>query len=205
MLMLKKLLSEIPKSLKLVVELGTGDGSLIKNLSEKEKENYFVGIEIDPGRFQEAYASIKANNVKLINGSFEEILPLFEDNCINRVIYILPDPKFIDRNYKQKWSKLYKIIYDKLEHKGTFVLITEITDELFQPVSDELFFEEMSSLKAIFESIGFNTVECTEGTPEYYNTYFTNIFKGDTQRIRIIFFKFEKSLESKNLLDMKMR
>ncbi len=189
----KKLLSEMPKSLKLVVELGMGDGRLIKDLSEKEKENYFIGIEINTERFQEASSNIKSNNVKLINNSFDEVLPLFGDNSINKVIYILPDPKFIDKNHKQKWSKLYKIIYNKLEHKGSFILITEITDALLQPVSDELFFGEMIWLKEFFESIGFITIDCSEGPHEQYNTYFLKIFKGDTQRIRIIYFKFVKS------------
>jgi tRNA G46 methylase TrmB len=29
-----------------------GDGRFIKDLSEKEKENYFIGIEINTERFQ---------------------------------------------------------------------------------------------------------------------------------------------------------
>ena len=189
----KKFLSEMPKSLKLVVELGMGDGRLIKELSEKEKENYFIGIEINTERFQEASSNIKSNNVKLINNSFDEVLPLFGDNSISKVIYILPDPKFIDKNHIQEWSRLYKIIYNKLEQKGSFILITEITDALLRPVSDELFFEEMIWMKEFFESIGFAVMDCSEGPPENYNTYFLKIFKGDTKRIRMIYFKFVKN------------
>jgi tRNA G46 methylase TrmB len=190
--MIEDLLSELPVSRKIVLELGMGDGKLIKNLSEKEKEFFFIGIEINSDRFRQASLSITRENVKIINNSFDRILPLFRNASINKIIYVLPDPKFIDKNQKQNWEKLYKLIYNKLEQNGIFILITEITNELLQPVEDDFLYEEMSWIKNFFESLGYITLKHYEGYPEKYTTSFLESFSGDKERIRILFFEFTK-------------
>ncbi|MGI0001314.1 MAG: methyltransferase domain-containing protein, partial [Nitrososphaeraceae archaeon] len=151
----KEFLDDIPKDKKLVLELGIGDGNLIKLLSEKNQDYYFIGIEKKESYFNKAKSSIKSQNVKILHTSFEAVLPLFEDNSIYKVISVLPDPKYIDKNYKSNWEILYKVIYKKLVRQGKFILITEITDELFQPVSNNEFYKEVEYLKQIFQSIGF--------------------------------------------------
>lgn len=190
--MSKEFLDDIPKDKKLVLELGMGDGNLIKLLSEKNHDCFFIGIEKNESHFNKAKYNIKSQNVKIIHTLFESVLPLFEDNSIYKVISVLPDPKYIDMNYKSNWEILYKIIYKKLVKQGKFILITEITDELFQPVSNNEFYKEVENLKQIFQSIGFIVVNTFEGYQENYMTSFLEEFSGDPKRIRIINFEFTK-------------
>jgi len=192
-MMIKKFLNNIPKNKKLVMELGIGDGNLIKSLSEKNHDYYFIGIEIQEDYFIKAKSNIKSQNVMLLNCSFEDILPLFEDESIYKVISVLPDPRYIDKNYKNEWETFYKIVYKKLLKKGLFILITEITDELLQPVSNNYFYKEVNNLKQIFQSIGFNVSNSFEGYQENYMTSFLQVFNGDPKRIRIINFEFTKN------------
>lgn len=190
--MSKEFLDDIPKDKKLVLELGMGDGNLIKLLSEKNHDYFFIGIEKNESHINKAKYNIKSQNVKIIHTLFESVLPLFEDNSIYKVISVLPDPKYIDMNYKSNWEILYKIIYKKLVKQGKFILITEITDELFQPVSNNEFYKEVEILKQIFQSIGFIVVNTFEGYQENYMTSFLEKFSGDPKRIRIINFEFTK-------------
>jgi len=191
--MYKEFLDDIPKDKRLVLELGMGDGNLIKLLSEKEDQDYyFIGIEKNESYFNKAKYSIKSQNVKILNTLFESVLPLFEDNSIYKVISVLPDPKYIDMNYKSNWEILYKIIYKKLVKQGKFILITEITNELLQPVSNNKFYKAVENLKQIFQSIGFIVVNAFEGYQENYMTSFLQEFSGDPKRIRIINFEFTK-------------
>jgi tRNA G46 methylase TrmB len=189
----KEFLDDIPKDKKLVLELGIGDGNLIKLLSEKNQDYYFIGIEKKESYFNKAKSSIKSQNVKILHTSFEAVLPLFEDNSIYKVISVLPDPKYIDKNYKSNWEILYKVIYKKLVRQGKLILITEITDELFQPVSNNEFYKEVEYLKQIFQSIGFIVLNVFEGYQENYITSFLQEFSGDPKRIRIINFEFTKN------------
>ena len=193
MYMSQDFLDDIPKDKKLVVELGMGDGNLIKLLSEKNQDYYFIGIEKQEIYFNKAKYRIKSQNVKILHALFETVLPLFEDNSIHKFISVLPDPKYIDKNYKSNWEILYKIIHKKLVKQGKFILITEITDELFQPVSDKEFYKEVANLKQIFQSIGFIVLNAFEGYQENYMTSFLQKFNGDPKRIRIINFEFTKN------------
>ncbi len=193
MYMSKEFLADIPKDKKLVVELGMGDGNLLKLLSEKNQDYYFIGIEKQESYFNKAKYNIKSQNVKILHTLFEAVLPLFEDNSIHKVISVLPDPKYIDKNYKSNWEILYKIIYKKLVRQGKFILITEITNELFQPVSNYEFYKEVENLKQIFQSIGYIVLTAFEGYQENYTTSFLQEFNGDPKRIRIINFEFTKN------------
>lgn len=191
--MSKEFLEDIPKDKKLVVELGIGDGNLINSLSEKDQDYYFIGIEKQESYFDKAKYNIKSQNVKILNTLFEDVLPLFEDSSIHKIISVLPDPKYIDKNYSRNWEILYKTIYKKLVKQGKFILITEITDALFQPVSNYEFYKEVEKLKQIFQSIGFIILHAFEGYQENYMTSFLQEFNGDPERIRIINFEFTKN------------
>jgi tRNA G46 methylase TrmB len=188
----KSFLNNIPNNKKLVIELGSGDGNLIKSLSEKNPDCYFIGIEIQKEFFNKAKNNIKSQNVTLLNFSFEDILPLFENESIYKIISVLPDPRYIDKSYRKKWEMFYNIIYKKLLKKGLFILITEITDELFQPVLNSYFYEEINNIKRIFQSIGFVVLNEFEGYQENYMTSLLQIFNRDPERIRIINFEFTK-------------
>ncbi|MGE0242351.1 MAG: methyltransferase domain-containing protein [Nitrososphaeraceae archaeon] len=190
--MIKNFLNTIPKNKKIILELGMGDGKLLNSLSKNNFDCYFIGVEIKEENFNIAKKNIKSPNVMLLNYSFETILPSFNDESIYKIISVLPDPKYIDKTYKHDWEIFYKTIYKKLQKNGLFILITEITNELLQPVTNNYFYKEVNSLKQIFKSIGFNLLSDFEGIQEDYFSSYLQLFSGDPLRIRIINFEFTK-------------
>ena len=192
--MIENLFLNLPKNKKIIVELGMGDGKLL-NLLSNSKHNfdcYFIGIEKKEENFNIAKKNIKSPNVMLLNYSFETILPLFNDESIHKVILVLPDPKYIDKTYRYEWELFYKTIYKKLQKNGIFILITEITNELLEPVTDNYFYKEVNNLKQIFKLIGFILLKDFEGIQENYVSSYLQLFSGDPLRIRIINFEFIK-------------
>ncbi len=180
-----------------IVELGSGDGRILENLA-KSDNNYhtnshlYIGIELDSTQYEDSKRRISLNNVKLLNGSFEDIIPIFPDNYLDLVIAVLPDPNFIDKTKQYKWEPLYKTIYSKLKNNGSFQLVTEITDELFQPVSDEVYNKWVEWLSTTFHSMGFLLATKYAGAPLAYSSRCINQFRGDPERIRMVTMHFEK-------------
>ena len=181
-------------SSKVIVELGMGDGSLLKIMSENEHDNnsFFIGIELDKCQYEKAMSQIKLINVKLLNGSFEDILPTFPDNSVYRVISVLPDPKYIDQFKQQKWKFVYEIVYKKLRNHGTLELVTEITDDLLQEVSDQVYTRWVEWLAYTFQSMGFQIVTIREGAPEEYSSQCLDQFRADPKRIRMVTVNMKK-------------
>lgn len=180
-----------------IVELGSGDGRILEKLA-KSDNNYHtnshicIGIELDSTQYEDSKRRISLNNVKLLNGSFEDIIPIFPDNYLDLVIAVLPDPNFIDKTKQYKWEPLYKTIYSKLKNNGSFQLVTEITDELFQPVSDEVYNKWVEWLSTTFQSMGFLLATKYAGAPLAYSSRCINQFRGDPERIRMVTMHFEK-------------
>src|ERR687897_3901251 len=172
---------DMVNSPKVIVELGMGDGRLLKTISENDHDNnfFYIGIELDKAQCEEAISQIKLVNVKLLNGSFEDVLPAFSDNSLYRVISVLPDPKYIDQLKEHKWKYLYKIVYEKLKNYGTLELVTEITDDLLQEVSDQTYTRWVEWLAYTFQSMGFQIVTIREGAPEEYASQCLDQFRAD--------------------------
>ena len=189
-----KLHQDIVTSPKVIVELGMGDGRLLKTMSENDHDNnsFYIGIEVDKFQYEQAISQIKLVNVKLLNGSFEDILPAFSDNLLYRVISVLPDPKYIDQLKEHKWKYLYKIVYEKLKNYGTLELVTEITDDLLQEVSDQVYYKWIEWLKYTFQSMGFQRVTSREGAPPEYSSRCIDQFRADPKRIRMVTLDLQK-------------
>jgi tRNA G46 methylase TrmB len=183
-------------SLKVIVELGMGDGRLLKTISENDHDNnsFYIGIEVDKSQYEQAISQIKLVNVKLLNGSFEDILPAFPDNSLYRVISVLPDPKYIDQLKEHKWKYLYKIVYEKLKNYGMLELVTEITDDLLQEVSDQIYNKWIEWLKYTFQSMGFQRVTSREGAPPVYSSRCIDQFRADPKRIRMVTLDLKKMI-----------
>ena len=181
---------------KVIVELGMGDGRLLKTISENDHDNnfFYIGIEVDKSQYEQAISQIKLVNVKLLNGSFEDILPAFPDNSLYRVISVLPDPKYIDQLKENKWKYLYKIVYGKLKNYGTLELVTEITDDLLQEVSDQVYNKWIEWLKYTFQSMGFQRVTSREGAPPEYSSRCIDQFRADPKRIRMVTLDLKKMI-----------
>lgn len=197
---------EVPRSsesLKLIVELGMGDGRLLRKLLEADKETdrkaangksrKYVGIELDRSNYERAKSLLKNYaNVKVVNGSFEVLINDFLDCSIDEIISVLPDPKFIDIQSQDIWDKFYRIVNRKMSRHGRFLLITELIDDLLQPVSDEAYNAWVHWIVYTFQNLGFILVKSNEGPPDEYESECLERFKGDPERIRLATFDFVK-------------
>ncbi len=175
-----KLFSSYPK---VTVELGMGDGRLLESLA-KSDSGLYVGIEINSEQCVQARSRISLDNVVIIDGSFEDVVPAFPNASIDRFIAVLPDPAYIDEKKQDRWKPFYKMVHAKLKKNGTFQLVTEMTDELLQPVSAGDYERWSAWLAASFSSIGF-IVDRHEGAPARYSSRCLDQFRGDPERIRI--------------------
>jgi len=171
---------------RLVVELGMGDGILLEILALQNQNSVFIGIEINLDQCIQARSRISLLNISIINSSFEDIVPILLNESIDEFITALPDPDFIDQKCEDQWKDLYKCLYSKLKKNGRLKIITELTDELLQPVSDDRYFAWTEWLKSCFVSLGFSVVSLQEGAPSHYSSHCIDQFRGDPKRIRML-------------------
>jgi hypothetical protein len=75
---------------------------------------------------------------------------------------------------------------------GRFLLITELIDDLLQPVSDEAYNAWVHWIVYTFQNLGFILVKSNEGPPDEYESECLERFKGDPERIRLATFDFVK-------------
>ena len=176
----------LPLYPRLVVELGMGDGKLLETLAKRDRNSIYIGIELDNEQCIQARSRISLSNVIIVNGSFEDLVPTFEDESIDQFIAVLPDPAFIDQKKEEQWKPFYKSLYDKLKKEGYFRLVTELTDDLLQPVSDDRYSAWADWLKSCFISVGFTLAGQQEGAPRQYLSRCIKQFRADPQRIRMI-------------------
>jgi tRNA G46 methylase TrmB len=177
---------------RVVVELGMGDGRLLESLARTDDQTLFVGIEIDREQCKQAGARISATNVILLNDSFEQVISNLPDECVDLFMAILPDPAFIDASKYDHWRDFYARVLCKLKPGGTLQIVTELTDELLQPVSDSVYEEWIKWLEQAFTSLGFSLDGVRRGSPPEYSSRCLDQFRGDTERIRMVTTNFRK-------------
>jgi SAM-dependent MidA family methyltransferase len=191
------------KTFKIIVELGMGDGRLLRKLLDvdkeanrkdiREKRSMYIGIEIEKSNYDKAKSLLENFvNVKLINGSFEVLINGFSDCSIDEIISVLPDSEFIDIGRQDSWQKFYRVVNRKMSRHGSFRLVTELIDDLLQPVSDEAYNVWLHWIIDTFENLGFLLTQVLEGSPDGYESECLERFKGDPERIRLATFDFIK-------------
>jgi phospholipid N-methyltransferase len=180
-------LSIISKYEKVIVELGSGDGRLLKNLvgDETSRNTLAIGIELDTSQYNKSCDLIEKDSMLFINNSFEVLLPDFPDESIDSIISVLPAPRYIDNDFQELWVPFYQIVLRKLKETGSLILVTELTDDLFQPVSPSDFVAWKYWLESVFKYIGFK-LRTIDGVPSNFSSQFLDQFKGDPERIKII-------------------
>jgi tRNA G46 methylase TrmB len=177
---------------RLIVELGMGDGRVLESLARSDTQSLFVGIEIDAALCDAARSRISSRNVLVVNGSIEDIVPALQDGSVDTFVAVLPDPAFIDRDRRTSWEQVYAQIYRKLKAGGMLQLVTELTDELLQPVDAGKYREWVLWLELTFESLGYITDGVTDGAPAEYSSRCLDQFRGDPERIRLVTMSFTK-------------
>ena len=185
--MIQSDLSIISKYEKVIVELGSGDGRLLKNLvgDETSRNTLAIGIELDTSQYNKSCDLIEKDSMLFINNSFEVLLPDFPDESIDSIISVLPAPRYIDNDFQELWVPFYQIVLRKLKETGSLILVTELTDDLFQPVSPSDFVAWKYWLESVFKYIGFK-LRTIDGVPSNFSSQFLDQFKGDPERIKII-------------------
>ena len=171
---------------RLIVELGTGDGTLLETLAKQDCNSIYIGIELNREQCMQARSRIILSNVIIVNKSFEDLVPTFQDESIDQFIAVLPDPLFIDEKREEQWKLFYKSVYYKLKKGGRLQIVTELTDELLQPINDDRYLAWAEWLKSCFTSLGFTLAGQQEGAPRQYISPCIKQFSGDPERIRII-------------------
>lgn len=179
---------------KVIVELGIGDGQLLEKIAghDKNVDTIYIGIEINANLYDGAKSRISLTNVILIKGSYKAVIATFPDNSIDKVISILPSPEFIDQSKQDIWESFYKCLFAKLKKNGIFQLVTELTNDLFEPVSDNMYDDWVKWLISTFNGIGYKVLSKKDGPPRGYSTRFLDQFKGDSKRIRILTLNLKK-------------
>ena len=163
-----------------------GDGTLIETLAKRDRNSIYIGIELDNEQCIQARSRITLSNVIIMNRSFADLVPTFQDESIDQFIAVLPDPAFIDEKRKEQWKPFYNSVYYKLKKGGRLQLVTELTDELLQPISDDRYSGWADWLRSCFISLGFTLAGQQEGAPRQYVSRCIKQFGGDPERIRMI-------------------
>jgi hypothetical protein len=173
-----------------------GDGRHLSELSKDEQNTntLFIGIENNSTLYSEATGRINSDNVVLINDSFESRIRDFQNETIDKVIMILPIPEYVDRHYFDDWISLYANIFLKLKKLGTLEIVTEIIDELLQPVSDVGYYTWAKWLLEVFIKMGFRVEEILNEAPGNYTSTCLDRFRQDPERIRIMTLRLFKPL-----------
>jgi len=189
----RDILSQISKKYdKVVVEIGSGNGVSLINFLEycDKKKTFFIGIEIDNVQYFNACEKMKkmgADNIQFINESFENFFSEIESDSIDTVLSILPHPDYIDKNSQKIWVPKYKKVLKKIKKNGYFILITELIDELLEPVTEIKYRQWRKWLIETFRRVGFKIIKIIDyGAPSYLSSHYLNKFRNDPQRIKII-------------------
>ena len=197
---MKQDLRKIQLAEKVIVELGMGDGRVLQRLVEEYSGDVsiaYVGIEKNKILADQARMRVKSQNVSIVNSMFEQILILFYDQCLDLVVMVLPDPEYIDPIHHEKWSQFYgQIIHSKLKDSGVLKIVTEIIDDLLEPVSDVTYSTKVNWLIDAFFILGFRLLTKKDGPPMGYTSLYLDKFGADPQRIRIVTLDFVKRSKS---------
>jgi tRNA G46 methylase TrmB len=152
----------------------------------KSTQTCYVGIEIDPKQIQLARDKLREENVYLVNESFEKVISCFPDNYVDEFIFVLPPPEYIDKSMESQWSSFYRNIIKKLKDNGSLIMVTEIINNLLEPVTDYEFKIWKSWLMSKFTSLGFIIKEAYDDSPRYFSSRYLQQFRGDTSRIKMV-------------------
>jgi tRNA (guanine-N7-)-methyltransferase len=89
----------------LVVDIGFGRGEFLVQLAEKERGSAFLGIEVSFKRvlkLARRLARTDIGNLRLVEGSAEQVLPNLPDGSVDELWVNFPDPWPKKRHYRRR-------------------------------------------------------------------------------------------------------
>src|ERR687889_838431 len=97
------------KNREYIVELGSGDGKMLFDLSCNiaTSNYYYVGIEIDRELYNRSLSLIidyTNNNISFLNDDFEAVISNLPNRTINTFLCILPHPSYIGKEKEYSWK-----------------------------------------------------------------------------------------------------
>jgi tRNA G46 methylase TrmB len=185
------------KNREYIVELGSGDGKMLFDLSCNidTSNNYYVGIEIDLELYNQSLSLIvdhRKDNISFLNDDFEAVICSLPNRTINTFLCILPHPNYIGKEKEYAWKNFYQTLREKLKQNGKLILVTEYTNELLSPVLSEEFKIWKKWLLTTFALIGFHLIKIEYTVPSLYTSSYVRKFKRDPERIKILLLELGK-------------
>ena len=113
-----------------ILEIGFGTGNSIKDLYQKDKQNYFCIESYELG-VNNLYKFIKKNNIENIHvyqgNAIEIIEDNFNDNVMDEILIFFPDPWPKTKHRKRRILNTFSIelFFSKLKNNGTFHFATD--------------------------------------------------------------------------------
>ena len=116
-----------------VMDIGCGRGSFLMHYALEHPETNILGIEIRPLCVEWIEGVIegeKIGNCSVVRYSVANGLPFIEDNTIQKVFYLFPDPWTKTRYQKRRAfnAQFLSTIYDKFMIGGELYLATDVPE-----------------------------------------------------------------------------
>ncbi len=124
----------IKKHDKIFVEIGSGNGDYIVDIAEREKDSFFIAVEIKFKRIFKTLKKIKNKDIKnllVVHGDASVFVEFFlENNSVDNFIINFPDPWYKKRHHKRRLvnKDFYKILYQKLKNNGNIYIATDYAE-----------------------------------------------------------------------------
>ncbi len=117
---------------RLVVEIGSGHGELIADLSQKRPDDLFIGFEIISKFMRMGMRRLSSvDNARIFKAEAYGIIPLiFADETIDETYILFPDPWHKRRHHKRRplTTEWFSILHKKTTSGGSFLFVTDWED-----------------------------------------------------------------------------
>lgn len=164
---------------------------MLRWLAASNPDMLVFGIESDGKECERLKSKDLPANAVLAEGDCRDFLESVSDSSVDLAFALFPDPSLIDKPHQASWLPFYHELFRKLKPGALFTLVTELTNDLLEPVSDAEFQRWTKWLASLFISIGFS-VRYSQDAPSEYSSRCLDQFRGDEQRIRIATFDLVK-------------
>lgn len=166
---------------KVVIEIGSGNGSFLIETAEQNSDTFHIGIEIKRKRINKCVIkSYKKNldNIGFIYGDAKIILlnKKILESSADEILLTFPDPWPKNKHRKNRIvnNEFIEVIYKSLKNKGKFIIATdhkEYLDEMIESI------DYFGKFDYEFDSKTVNTL------PNFTESYFERLWRNKGKTI----------------------